>query len=330
MNTFGRIFRINIFGESHGQGLGVIVDGCPPGIKLTVDDFTDDIARRNPDAIGTTPRKEKDIPEIVSGLFNDLTTGAPIMILFRNEDVQSAEYSKYADMPRPGHADFVASKKYKGFNDYRGGGMFSGRLTLPLIAAGVIAKKIIAPVNINAKLISAGGFENIEEAIRQAEMDNDSIGGVIECVAENVPIGLGEPFFDGTESLISHIIFSVPGVKAVEFGAGIKAGEMKGSEFNDIYISKDGKTQTNNAGGVSGRLTNGNDLILRVTFRPPSSIGKSQKTLNFATGQEDELQIKGRHDVCFARRTPAIVEAAVAIALADMKLIHNSQFTINN
>ncbi|OGU17575.1 MAG: chorismate synthase [Ignavibacteria bacterium GWB2_35_12] len=323
MNTFGRIFRISIFGESHGQGLGAVVDGCPPGIKLTTDDFLEDIARRNPDEVGTTPRKEKDIPELVSGVFNDMTTGAPITILFRNEDVKSEEYNKYLVLPRPGHADFVASKKYKGFNDYRGGGMFSGRLTLPIIAAGVIAKIIIAPVNINAKLISAGGSDNIEEAIKKAEAEQDSIGGVVECIAENVPIALGEPFFDGTESLISHIIFSIPGVKAVEFGAGTKAAEMRGSEFNDVYISTEGQTKTNNAGGVSGRLTNGNDLILRVTFRPPSSIGKLQRTLNFATGQEEELEVKGRHDVCFARRTPVIVEAAVAIALADMKLIDN-------
>ncbi|TAL68764.1 MAG: chorismate synthase [Bacteroidetes bacterium] len=330
MNSFGRIFRISIFGESHGQGLGVVVDGCQPGIKITADDFLYDIARRNPIETGTTPRKEKDIPELVSGIFNDFTTGAPLMILFRNEDVQSAGYDKYKDIPRPGHADFVASKKYKGFNDYRGGGMFSGRLTLPLIAAGVIAKKIIAPVNINAKLISASGTENIEEAIKQAEIDKDSIGGIVECIAENVPVGLGEPFFDGVESLISHIIFSIPGVKAIEFGAGTKSAEMKGSEFNDVYISSDGKTKTNYAGGVSGRLTNGNDLILRVTFRPPSSIGKPQSTLNFAAGKVEELEVKGRHDVCFARRTPVIVEASVAIALADMNLIHNSQFKINN
>jgi chorismate synthase len=323
MNTFGRIFRISIFGESHGQGLGIVVDGCPYGIKLVTDGFLTDLARRNPLEPGTTPRKEKDLPELVSGVFNDFSTGAPIMILFRNEDVQSAEYNKYKDMPRPGHADFVASKKYKGYNDFRGGGMFSGRLTLPLIAAGVIAKKIIEPININTKLILAGGSENIEEAIKKAEMEKDSIGGVVECVAENVPIGLGEPFFDGAESLISHIIFSIPGVKAIEFGAGIKAAEMIGSEFNDVYISSDGKTKTNNTGGVSGRLTNGNELVLSVTFRPPSSIGKPQKTLNFETGQEDILEVKGRHDVCFARRTPVIVEAAVAIALADMKLIEN-------
>ncbi|MBI5325321.1 MAG: chorismate synthase [Ignavibacteriae bacterium] len=323
MNTFGRIFSLSIFGESHGQGLGVIVDGCPPGIKLVTDDFLADLARRNPIEPGTTPRKEKDIPELVSGIFNDHTTGAPITILFRNEDVQSAEYNKYADMPRPGHADFVASKKYKGFNDYRGGGMFSGRLTLPLIAAGVIAKKFIEKINIHAKLISAGGSENIEDAIRQAEVEQDSIGGVVECIAENIPVGLGEPFFDGIESLLSHLIFSIPGVKAVEFGAGVSSASMKGSEFNDVYISTDGKTKTNNAGGVSGRLTNGNELVIRVTFRPPSSIGKSQKTLNFATGKEDILEVKGRHDVCFARRTPVIVEAVVAITLADLFLINN-------
>lgn len=323
MNTFGRIFRISIFGESHGQGLGVVIDGCPSGIKLTADDFAEDISRRNPVVAGTTPRKEKDLPELVSGVFNDFTTGAPILILFRNEDVQSAEYNKYMDIPRPGHADFVASKKYKGFNDYRGGGMFSGRLTLPIIAAGVIAKKIIEPLKLNAKLISAGGSENIEEAIKQAEMEKDSIGGIVECTAENVQIGLGEPFFDGAESLISHIIFSIPGVKVIEFGAGTKAAEMKGSEFNDVYISSNGKTKTNYAGGVSGRLTNGNDLIFKVTFRPPSSIGKPQSTLNFASGQEVELEVKGRHDVCFARRTPVIVEAAAAIVLADLYLIEN-------
>jgi chorismate synthase len=326
MNTFGRIFRVSIFGESHGQGLGAVIDGCPSGIKLTTDDIIKDMGRRNPQEAGTTPRKEKDIPELVSGVFNDISTGAPITILFRNEDVKSEEYNKYAALPRPGHADFVASKKFKGFNDYRGGGMFSGRMTLPIVASGFIAKKLIEPVRISASLISAGGFENIEEAVNKAESEQDSIGGVVECVAENVPVGLGEPFFDGAESLISHIIFSIPGVKAIGFGAGTKAAEMKGSEFNDVYVNKEGKTKTNNAGGVSGRLTNGNNLVLRVTFRPPSSIGKPQKTLNFSTGKEEELVIKGRHDVCFARRTPVIVEAAVGIALADMKLIHTAVY----
>ncbi len=324
MNTFGRIFRVSIFGESHGLGLGALIDGCPPGIKLTIDDIIIDTGRRNPHEAGTTPRKEKDVPELFSGVFNGFTTGAPIMILFRNEDVKSGEYNKYASMPRPGHADFVSSKKFKGFNDYRGGGAFSGRMTLPLVAAGVIAKKLIEPVRISAALISAGGSENIEEEVKKAESDQDSIGGLVECIVKNVPLGLGEPFFDGAESLISHIIFSIPGVKAIEFGSGTKAAEMKGSEFNDTYISREGKTKTNNAGGVSGRLTNGNDLVLRVTFRPPSSIGKPQNTLNFETGKEGILEVKGRHDVCFARRTPVIVEAAVAIALADMKLIENS------
>ncbi|MDP2365023.1 MAG: chorismate synthase [Ignavibacteria bacterium] len=321
MNTFGRIFRISIHGESHGEVIGVVIDGCPAGIPLSAKDFTEDLNRRKPLDFGTTGRKESDIPQLLSGVFNGFSTGAPILVNFRNENIKSQDYEDFRNIPRPGSPDFVAKNKFKGFNDFRGGGAFSGRMTLALVAAGVIAKKIISPISIKAELISVGGSKDITNSVKNAKSLQDSLGGIIECSAENVPIGLGEPFFDSAESLISHILFSIPGVKALEFGAGVQSAAMLGSEFNDVYLNTDGKTATNNSGGIAGGITNGNNLSLKVTFRPASSISKPQKTLNFQTGDEVELAIKGRHDVCYAQRTSVIVESAVAIALADMMLI---------
>ena len=320
MNSFGRIFRISIHGESHGEVIGVVIDGCPAGISLSAKDFSEDLNRRKPVVTGTTPRREDDIPELLSGVNNGFTTGTPVLINFRNENIKSGDYEDFKNIPRPGSADFTANNKFKGFNDLRGGGAFSGRMTLALVAAGVIAKKIISPISIIAELISVRGSNDITNEVEKAKSLNDSLGGIIECTAENVPIGLGEPFFDSAESLISHILFSIPGVKSVEFGAGVHSAEMTGSEFNDLYLSTDGKTATNNSGGINGGITNGNNLSLKVTFRPASSISKSQKTLDFLTGEEVELTIKGRHDVCYAQRTSVIVESAVAIALADMMM----------
>ena len=322
MNTFGRLFRVSIFGESHGESVGILIDGTPPGIPLNKDDFIEDIERRRAAAKGTTSRIEKDSPNIQSGIYNNFTTGAPILISFTNENINSENYTQFRNIPRPGHADFTAINKYKNYNDLRGGGFLSGRLTLGLVAAGVIAKKIIKPIEINAKILSVGGKTNIEQAVDDAIKTGDTIGGIIECSADNIPVGLGEPFFDSVESLLSHIIFSIPAIKAIEFGAGFNAANMLGSEHNDLILNKEGKTLTNNAGGINGGITNGNPLIFRVAVKPASSISKPQKTINLETNQVEELIIRGNHDVCIALRMPVIIEAAAAIVFADLKLIN--------
>jgi len=322
MNIFGRIFKISIFGESHGKYVGVIIDGCPLGIDLKEEAFFADLDRRRSGAKGTTQRKEKDLPEIISGVFNEKTTGAPITIVFKNENTISKDYFKLKNLPRPGHSDFVAFKKYKGYNDYRGGGHFSGRLTLALVAAGVIAKKIVKPIKINAKLLEVGGSSNIEKAIDLAIKKNDSIGGIVECKAENIPVGLGEPFFDSVESVISHLVFSIPAIKGIEFGAGFEVAKMYGSKHNDEIINAFGKTKTNNAGGVNGGISNGNPLFFKVVVKPTSSIGLQQNTINIQTKTQEKLEIKGRHDVCIALRVPVVIEAVTAIALADLLLVN--------
>lgn len=320
MNTFGKIFRVSIFGESHGPGVGIIIDGVPAGLPLAFSDFSADLSRRRAGAKGTTPRKEADLPKLTNGVFNDHTTGAPLAIQFENTNTRSKDYDKLLEMPRPGHADFVASKKFGGFEDYRGGGHFSARLTLGLVGAGVIAKKLISPINIDAKLLEAGGNSDIEAAIDKAVEEQNSIGGIIECRAQNLPVGLGEPFFDSLESVLSHMMFSIPAVKGVEFGSGFQAARMKGSDHNDNILSIDGKTETNHAGGINGGISNGNELVFRIAIKPTSSISKEQKTLNVKTGQVDTLKVEGRHDLCVALRAPVIVEAATAIVLADFML----------
>jgi chorismate synthase len=320
MNSFGKIFRISLFGESHGTSVGVIVDGCPAGMPLVFSDFEADFNRRRSGAKGTTPRKEADIPRIMSGVFNDHTTGAPLTILFENTNTRSRDYEALHDTPRRGHADFVASKKFGGFEDYRGGGHFSGRLTLALVAAGVIAKKLIHPVTVHADILEVGGKTNIEAAIDEAVERKDSLGGLVGCTAENIPVGLGEPFFDSVESVLSHVLFSIPAIKGVEFGSGFAAARMWGSEHNDRFISVDGHTATNYAGGINGGITNGNDLVLRVAVKPTSSTHQKQKTINTKTGEMIELEIEGRHDTCIALRVPVVVEAATAIVLADFMM----------
>lgn len=320
MNSFGRIFRLSIFGESHGVAVGVTVDGCPAGIPLSVEDFLPDLERRKAGAAGTTPRKEDDLPEIISGVFNGHTTGAPITILFRNNNTQSKDYEAIRHTPRPGHADFVLDKKYNGYNDYRGGGHSSGRLTLALVAAGVIAKKIIAPVQPTARLIEAGGNTDIEAAINKAVEIQDSIGGIIECIASGLPIGWGEPFFDSAESVISHLVFSIPAVKGIEFGSGFAGSKSTGSQNNDAILDESGTTKTNNAGGINGGITNGNELVFRVAIKPTSSTPQQQQTWNNQTQSVEAFTVKGRHDLCIALRAPVVVEAACAIALADLKL----------
>ena len=320
MNTFGNLFRVHIFGESHGACTGVCIDGCPPGIALTEADFTTDLFRRRSGNRGTTSRKETDIPQIISGVFNGFSTGAPLVITFENADTQSSHYSQFAEIPRPGHADFVAGVKYKGFTDYRGSGHFSGRITTGLVAAGVIAKKIIAPAVVTAHVSEIGGSAQYEEIIEQCLAKGDSVGGIVDCVVENVPVGWGEPFFDSVESFVAHIVFAIPAVKGIEFGAGFTAARMLGSEHNDAFIGIDGKTATNHAGGINGGIANGNPITFRVAVKPVSSIAKPQETINLRTGEMTTLEIHGRHDACITLRMPPVIEAATAIALADLKL----------
>jgi chorismate synthase len=320
MNSFGKIFRISIFGESHGPSVGIVIDGCPPGISIKPEDFDTDLGRRKSGAKGTTPRKEGDHPMIMSGVFNDFSTGAPITVMFENTNTRSGDYSEFKDIPRPGHADFVASQKYQGFEDYRGGGHFSARITLGIVAAGIIAKKIIDPIKIEAMLVEAGGISDIDAAIDKAIAEGDTIGGIIECRATNMPIGLGEPYFDSLESTLSHMIFAIPAVKGIAFGSGFEAAKMRGSEHNDSIVEMSGKTLTNRAGGINGGISNGNDLIFTLAIKPTSSTPKQQQTMNFKTGQITDFIVQGRHDACVALRAPVIVECATAIVLADLKL----------
>jgi len=321
MNSFGIIFRVSVFGESHGPAVGIVIDGCPPGIPLTPGDFIPDLTRRQSGSKGTTKRQEPDIPEILSGVHEGFTNGAPVTIITRNRDKISSDYDGFKDIPRPGHADFTARIKYSGFADMRGSGHFSGRITWGLVVAGVIAKMITDKSEINASLISAGGSTDIEKALDEAIAKNDSIGGIIECVVKDPPVALGEPFFYSFESALSHLVFSIPAIKGIEFGSGFGAASIKGSEHNDPFIDGKGKTETNNSGGLNGGITNGNDILFRVAVKPTSSIGVEQNTFNFTTGKIDKLKVTGRHDSCIALRMPVIVEAVTAIALADLIMI---------
>lgn len=321
MNSFGRIFRVHIFGESHGECVGLTIDGCPAGLSLSVDDFAADVERRKPGALGTTPRKEDDIPQIKTGLFNGKTTGAPITIIFENKNTRSSDYEKQRAVPRPGHADFVASKKFGGNEDYRGSGHFSGRLTVCLVAAGVIAKKTLKDIHVNASITEIGGEADTEKGLQKAFEAKDSVGGIVECRVSGLPAGLGEPFFDSAESLISHAVFAIPAVRGVEFGTGFAAAKMFGSDHNDSIEDKTGKTFTNHAGGIVGGLTNGNELVFRIAIKPTSSTPKEQQTLNTETGNVVAFSVKGRHDLCIALRVPVVLEAVTAMVLADLMLL---------
>lgn len=330
MNTFGRIFRISIFGESHGERVGVVIDGCPPGISVEVKDFAPDLDRRKAGAKGTTPRKEEDAPEIVSGVFNNYSTGAPITILFTNSNTRSGDYEKQRAVPRPGHADFVASKKFEGFQDYRGGGHFSGRLTVALVAAGVIAKKILGSIKVRSEILEIGGEHDMEKGLQRAIDAKDSIGGIVECRVTGLPLGLGEPFFDSAESVISHIVFAIPAVRGIEFGTGFAAAKMFGSKHNDPILDATGKTGSNHAGGIVGGITNGNEIVFRIAIKPTSSTPQEQQSLNTETNTVEPFSIKGRHDLCIALRVPVVLEAAAAIALADLIMVDTAKgLTVN-
>ena len=329
MNTLGRKFRVSIFGESHGELIGVVLDGVPAGLELSEQDFDQDILRRKSGDKGTTPRIEEDRPYIVSGVYEGHTTGAPLTVVFRNMNTRSQDYSLFEAMPRPGHADLVAALKWDDCQDPRGGGHFSGRLTLPVVAAGVVAKKILSDATlldetpftgINARIVELGGVPDWQESVEKAIKEGDSLGAVIECTVPDIDPGYGEPFWDSVEAQIAHAVFSIPGVRGIEFGDGFSSARMKGSEHNDP-IGPDGRPMKNGAGGVNGGITNGAPIVFRVAFKPTSSIRKPQSTFNFEKGEMDVLEVPGRHDVCFALRAPVVVEAMTAIVLADLALV---------
>ncbi|MDE3234662.1 MAG: chorismate synthase [Bacteroidota bacterium] len=322
MNSFGRIFRVSIFGESHGESVGITIDGCPAGLSLSAEDLLSDLERRKGGKQkGTTPRQEADYPFFKSGVFNGKTTGFPITILFENNNTRSEDYQKQRSIPRPGHADWVAHEKFGGNEDYRGGGHFSARLTTGLVAAGAIAKKLLNQINITASITEVGGEKDIEKGLQKAIDAKDSVGGIIECVVTGLPVGLGEPYFDSLESSLAHMMFAIPAVKGVEFGSGFAAAKMFGSEHNDAIENMQGKTTTNHAGGIVGGISNGNDLVFRIAIKPTSSTPKEQTSLNWETQQQETFSIKGRHDLCVALRAPVIVEAATALVLADAMLL---------
>jgi chorismate synthase len=322
MNSFGRLFRITIFGESHGECVGLVIDGCPAGLPLTADDFVADIERRKGGMQkGTTPRKEDDIPLFKTGVFNNKTTGAPLTILFENKNTRSGDYEKQRSVPRPGHADFVAHQKFGGNEDFRGGGHFSGRLTVCLVAAGVVAKKLLKNIEVKATILEIGGEADLEKGLQKAIDAKDSIGGIVECRVTGLPAGLGEPFFDSAESLLSHAAFAIPAVRGVEFGTGFAAARMFGSQHNDAIEDMSGKTRTNHAGGIVGGITNNNELVYRIAIKPTSSTPKEQQTLNWETEQQENFSVKGRHDLCITLRVPVVLEAVTAMVLADMLLL---------
>lgn len=325
MNSFGRLFRVSLFGASHGPVVGVVVDGCPAGVALTIEDLRNDLERRQPGARGTTARCEPDEPRLEAGVVAGRTTGAPLLIAFDNRDVDSADYQRLADTPRPGHADFAARAKYGPHADLRGGGHLSGRLTVGLVAAGVIAKKLIAPTAVQARILEVGGADDLDAAVDEARTTGDSVGGIVECSARPVPVGLGEPIFDAAESLISHAVFAIGGVRGIEFGAGFAVARMRGSGANDPILSAAGATATNHAGGVNGGITNGNDFCFRVAVKPPSSIAGPQRTVRMSTGEAVEIRVGGRHDACIALRFPVILEAVTAIVLADLLQIQRAR-----
>ena len=307
-----------------------MIDGCPAGLSLKVEDFLSDMERRKGGTQkGTTPRQEEDLPIFKSGIFNNITTGAPITILFENKNIRSSDYEKQRAVPRPGHADFVAHKKFGGFEDYRGSGHFSGRLTVSIVAAGVIAKKLLSMATgnekdlfyVESKILEIGGETDLDKGLQKAIDAKDSIGGIIECRAKGLPVGLGEPFFDSAESVISHIVFAIPAVRGIEFGTGFPAARMFGSQHNDAIEDNNGKTRTNHAGGIVGGLTNGNEIVFRIAIKPTSSTPKEQNTLNWETGNIESFSVKGRHDLCIALRVPPILEAVTAIVLADLMML---------
>ena len=318
MNTFGKLFRVQLFGESHGPAIGVVIDGIPAGLPLTPEEFRDDLLRRSGGRKGGTPRVEEDSLIFLSGVVQGHTTGSPLAVIVNNKNTISSDYESFKNSPRPGHADFVSRLKSGGYSDARGGGHHSGRVTLALVIAGVIAKKLLSPAVVSSKIIEIGGENPWDAKLDQAIAEGDSLGGIIECRIDGIRAGIGEPFFDSLESVLSHIVFAIPGIRGIEFGDGFKAAGMWGSEHNDPILTTSGETAKNGSGGVNGGISNGNRIVLRVAVKPTSSISKAQQSINLKSGVIEELTVLGRHDACFALRVPVVLEAAVSIALVDM------------
>jgi chorismate synthase len=351
-NSLGKMFTVTSFGESHGSCVGIVVDGCPTGLKIDIEEFQLEVDKRKPSLLaGGTPRAEEDQVEILSGIFNGRTTGAPICMLLHNRNVNSSEYEKIRYTPRPGHADYTAFMKYGGFNDFRGGGRFSGRITAGFVMAGAIAKKLLASKKIEimahttqidgikAEIKGVGEIRDnaptnsfkcadltaaakMAEAVEKARAENDSLGGIVEGIALNVPVGLGEPVFDTLEGDLAKALFAIPAIKGVEFGAGFGSALKHGSENNDPFAIKDGRATatSNNAGGVLGGLSNGMPVIVRAAVKPTASIGRKQKTIDLKNLTDAELELKGRHDVCIVPRAVPVVEAMMAVTICDFMI----------
>lgn len=321
MNTFGKAFRVQIYGESHGKSIGVIIDGMKPGIKIDYGLIDYDLKRRRPQGVGETKRVEVDSYTIESGIYQGVTTGTPLMISIPNENIRSSDYD-FKDTPRPAHTDFVSMVKYEGYNTLPGSGHFSGRLTTPLVIAGAIAKMMFN-YEVSSEFIQVGTKDektDLLDYIESIQQQKNSVGAVVRITVKGVPVGLGEPFFNSTESVISSILYSIPGIKGVSFGVGFDGVSLLGDAFNDVIIDEKGTTKTNHSGGINGGITNGNDLIINCFIRPASSIGLPQQTFDFKTKQPTTITIEGRHDAFFARRAMVVIENAVMIALADLSL----------
>ena len=348
-STFtGLALRLSIFGQSHSEAIGMTLDGLPAGLAVDTEKLQAFLNRRAPGQNDwSTPRREEDRPEFLCGLKDGFTCGAPLTAIIHNNNTRPRDYSQLKITPRPGHADFTAEIKYRGYQDYSGGGHFSGRLTAPLCIAGGVLKQALEQrgITIDARIESIAGIrddspftasvadkafpvvddtigEQMREAIASARAEGDSVGGVIECVVRGVPAGIGEPMFDGIENQIARVLFAVPAVKGIEFGAGFAAANMRGSENNDPYTVRDGKveTLTNNAGGILGGISNGMHVVFRAAVKPTPSIAKEQQSVNLKTMQPEALSITGRHDPCIVPRAVPVIEAAAALAISDLIL----------
>ena len=322
-NSFGNRLKITIFGASHAAEVGVLVEGVPAGVVLSEDAFVVDLERRRPKRCGETPRHEADVPRIEGLDAESRTTGETLCIVFSNSNIRSRDYDHLRHQPRPSHADLVQLRKYGEECDIAGGGMASGRMTVALVAAGVVAKALLQGVEFETRLIEVGGVcdeAKFDDIISRAAADGDSVGGVVECRIRGIREPLGEPFFDSVESVMAHLLFSIPAVKGVEFGDGFASARKRGSERNDMIVSELGATHTNNEGGINGGIANGNDIVVRVAIKPTPSIAKQQMTFDFDRGEVSPLVIGGRHDACIARRAAVVVEAMAAVAIADLKL----------
>ncbi len=348
-STFiGQKLRLSIFGQSHSEAIGMTLDGLPAGIEIDPDELQRFLNRRAPGQNDwSTPRKEEDRPDFLCGLKDGFTCGAPLTAVIHNNNTRPKDYSQLKITPRPGHADYTAEVKYRGFQDYSGGGHFSGRLTAPLCIAGGVVRQELRRHNIavDARIAAIAGIrdesafetsvadkafpvvddkigERMRAAIQNAREDGDSVGGVIECVVRGLPVGIGEPMFDGVENQIARLVFAVPAVKGVEFGAGFEAAKLRGSENNDPFLVKDGRIETaaNHAGGILGGITNGMPLVFRAAVKPTPSISRAQQSVNLSTMEPQELRVTGRHDPCVVPRAVPVIEAAAALAVYDLIL----------